>query len=61
VVTEKNPDPEVAIRSVTTLHGRVYVRDRSRDEPAVVLMNGLPIAAGRDKKIMITVQVCHAA
>ena len=38
--TEKNP--EVALRSVTTLHGRVYVRDRGRDEPVVGLMHVLP-------------------
>lgn len=37
MVAEKTPDPRVAVRWVTTPHGWVYVSDRGRDDPAVVL------------------------
>lgn len=41
-MAEKTPDPGAAVRWVTTPHGSVYVSDRGRDDPAVVLMHGFP-------------------
>jgi pimeloyl-ACP methyl ester carboxylesterase len=42
MVTEKNADAEVTVRSVRTPHGRVNASDRDGDGPAVVLMHGFP-------------------